>query len=178
VIARTTIQKLSNEEQMSPVTQEEIRSFDLQIANHLLPSTQGDDELFFNLQDTACGEPLEPDSSMPEQDDFPDNDTYDQYITAQVLLPRGDTYEKGTVLCRKRDKDGTLIGHANMNPILDTRVFEVIFPDGHVAEYATNVIAENMFAMVDDEGYETAIIKSIVTTVVTTVKLFVSKKHG
>jgi hypothetical protein len=65
-----------------------------------------------------------------------------------------------------------------MNPILDTRVFEVIFPDGHVAEYATNVIAENMFAMVDDEGYETAIIKSIVTTVVTTVKLFVSKKHG
>jgi hypothetical protein len=39
VIARTTIQKLSNEEQMSPVTQEEIRSFDLQIANHLLPST-------------------------------------------------------------------------------------------------------------------------------------------
>jgi hypothetical protein len=99
---------------------------------------------------------------MPEQDDFPDNDAYDQYITAQVLLPRGDTYEKGTVLRRKRDNDGTLIGHANMNPILDTRVFEVIFPDGHVAEYATNVIAENMFAMVDDEGYETAIIKSIV----------------
>jgi transposase len=161
VIARTTIQKLSNEEQMSPVTQDEIRSFDLQIANHLSPNSQGDDELF-NLQDIACDEPLEPDSSMPEQDDFPDNDTYDQYITAQVLLPRGDTYEKGTVLRRKRDKDGTLIGHANMNPILNTRVFEVIFPDGHVAEYATNVIAENMFAMVDDEGYETAIIKSII----------------
>jgi hypothetical protein len=99
---------------------------------------------------------------MPEQDDYPDAETYDQYITAQVLLPRGDSYEKGTVLRRKRNIDGTLIGHANANPILDTRVFEVAFSDGHVAEYATNVIAENMFAMVDEEGYETAIFKNII----------------
>ncbi len=41
-------------------------------------------------------------------------------------------------------------------------MFEVEFSDGHVAEYATNVIAENMFAMVDDEGNETYIFKEII----------------
>lgn len=99
---------------------------------------------------------------MPEHDEYTDVDTYDQYLTTQVLLPRGDRYEKETILRRKRNNDGMLVGRANPNPILDTRVFEVVFPDGHIAEYATNVIAENMFAMVDEEGYETAIIKSII----------------
>ena len=41
-------------------------------------------------------------------------------------------------------------------------MFELEFSDGHVAEYATNVIAENMFAMVDDEGSETSIFKEII----------------
>lgn len=63
---------------------------------------------------------------------------------------------------RKRDNKGNLTGRAHPSPILDTRVFEVEFSDGHVAEYATNVIAENMFAMVDDEGYETTILKEII----------------
>jgi hypothetical protein len=39
-----------------------------------------------------------------------------------------------------------------MNPILDTRVYDVEFPDGRVDKYAANVIAESMFAQVDDEG--------------------------
>jgi hypothetical protein len=165
VVARTTVQKLSNEELLSPVVQEEIRVFDKDILEHL-PAYRGNLEDLFHYpkdsHDLECDIPLEADSSMPEQDDYPDAETYDQYITAQVLLPRGDTYEKGTVLRRKRNIDGTLIGHANANPILDTRVFEVAFSDGHVAEYATNVIAENMFAMVDEEGYETAIFKNII----------------
>jgi hypothetical protein len=40
------------------------------------------------------------------------------------------------------------------NPILDTRVFEVQFLDGTINEYATNVIAENILAMVDDDGHK------------------------
>jgi hypothetical protein len=163
VIARTTVQKLSNEEKLSSVIQDELRTFDKHVTDRLPEYTPDADDLFMNpkdIYDVACDEPFEQESAMPEQDDYPDAETYDQYITAQVLLPRGDTMEKGTVLRRKRDSNGTLIGHAHSNPILDTRVFEVIFPDGHVAEYATNVIAENMYAMVDEEGYETAIMKS------------------
>ena len=44
------------------------------------------------------------------------------------------------------------IGTAHDNPILDTRVYEVEFPDGHRASLSANAIAENLFAQVDDEG--------------------------
>jgi hypothetical protein len=102
------------------------------------------------------------DLTRDDDDLFPDQDTYNQYITSQVLLPRGDNYEKGTVKPRKRDAEGNVIGQANANPILDTRVYEVEFSDGHVAEFSTNVIAENINAMVNDEGYETSIFKAII----------------
>ncbi len=47
---------------------------------------------------------------------------------------------------RKHDNDGNPIARMHTNPILDTRVFEVQFSDGYVSEYATNVIAENVYA--------------------------------
>lgn len=37
---------------------------------------------------------------------------------------------------------GNPIGCANQNPILDMRIYEVTFPDGHTAEYTLNIIAE------------------------------------
>jgi hypothetical protein len=37
-------------------------------------------------------------------------------------------------------------GHDDVNPILDTRIYEVEFPDGEVLEYAANVIAENLYS--------------------------------
>jgi hypothetical protein len=81
------------------VIQDEIKAFDKLIADHLPFNTPKIGGLFSTSKDTydfACNEPFEPESSMPEQDDYPDPNTYDQYITAQVLLPRGDTQEKGT----------------------------------------------------------------------------------
>ena len=73
-------------------------------------------------------------------------EAYDLYLNAEVLLPRGDGLKTGKVKRRKRDADGELRGLANNNPILDTRTYEVEFPDGQVTEYAANVIAENMWS--------------------------------
>ena len=70
----------------------------------------------------------------------------DEYVGAQVALPRGPTLSSGRVSRRKRNDDGTIRGTRNDNPILDTRVYEVVFPDGEVTEYGANVIAENMWA--------------------------------
>jgi hypothetical protein len=53
---------------------------------------------------------------------------------------------------RLRDGNGLPIGTANNNPILDTRMYEVEYPDGHKAALAANAIAENMFAQTDMEG--------------------------
>ena len=63
---------------------------------------------------------------------------------------------------RKRRSDGTMIGKANEHPILDTRVYDVKFPDGGEASYAANVIAENMFAMSDPEGNQFLLLDEIV----------------
>ena len=50
----------------------------------------------------------------------------------------------------------------NANPILDTRVYEVEFPDEHVDEYAANVIAEHMYSQVDSERHHFMIMDEIV----------------
>ena len=37
----------------------------------------------------------------------------DQYVTAEILLPRGDKMSRGQVICQKRDADVNLIGRSN-----------------------------------------------------------------
>ena len=49
-----------------------------------------------------------------------------------------------------------------MNPILDTCTYEVEFPDGQVAEYSANVIAENMYTQCDTEGNQYLLLDEIV----------------
>ena len=85
----------------------------------------------------------------------------DQYINAEVLLPRGDSHVTGRVIGRKREADGTLRGTLNANPILDTRTYQVEFPDGEISEYAANAIAENMWAQCDLDGKQQVLLDSI-----------------
>jgi Reverse transcriptase (RNA-dependent DNA polymerase) len=107
-----------------------------------------------------------PDLSMPDTDTFQVGDeyepeSYDGYITSQVLLPRGDDMKLGTVRQRKRDENNTPIGTGHDNPVLDTRIYEVEFGDGQVLEYSANVIAENLYSQVDEEGHRHVILDAI-----------------
>ena len=88
-------------------------------------------------------------------DDFPDREEFDAYIGAQVVLPSkdGESQVLTKVISRKRDADGKVVGKGNSNPILDTRIYQVEFPDGAVAEYSANIIAENILSQVDSDGY-------------------------
>ena len=52
----------------------------------------------------------------------------------------------------KRDNLGRPVGSAHPNPILDTRAYNVKFPDGHVEEFTANVIAESVYSQVDRKG--------------------------
>jgi hypothetical protein len=61
------------------------------------------------------------------------------------------------------DRDGMPEGSYNRNPILDTRAYEVMFPDGELRQYSVNVIAENMHAQVDSEGYHYCLLDEIVS---------------
>ena len=37
--------------------------------------------------------------------------------------------------------------------MLNTNVYEVMFPDGSTSRYATNIIAENIYSQVDADGH-------------------------
>ena len=47
----------------------------------------------------------------------------------------------GTVMSRVRDVEGQPIGKADMNPILETRVYNDEFSDGENVELGANIIA-------------------------------------
>ena len=66
-------------------------------------------------------------------------EAYDALISAKVLLPSDDILVPTIVTGSKRDLDGNPVGVTKNNPILDTRIYEVTFPDGHMEKYAANI---------------------------------------
>jgi hypothetical protein len=46
--------------------------------------------------------------------------------------------------------------------LLDTHTYEVEFPDGEVAEYSANIIAENMYIQCDTEGNQYLLLNKII----------------
>jgi hypothetical protein len=85
----------------------------------------------------------------------------DEYISASVLLPRGEDVVRAKVVGRTHGRDGNPLGVRHSNPILDTREYQVEFPDGSTATYTANVIAENLYSQVDEEGCHFAILQEI-----------------
>jgi hypothetical protein len=63
---------------------------------------------------------------------------------------------------RKRELDGTWKGRANANSMLDSRTYEIEFPDGRSDEYTANFIAENMYAQCDTERNQFNIMDCII----------------
>ena len=102
-----------------------------------------------------------PDAPPQELEPTPDLPT-DTYLNASIVLPRGDKLVRGKVVSRKRDVDGNPIGREHQNPILDSRQYEVEFPDGEVTELTANVIAERMYAQCDKDGNDLLLLDSFV----------------
>jgi hypothetical protein len=80
------------------------------------------------------------------------NNTYDKYIGAQLdFLPLQEAMASATTVGQKQDHNGNPVGISNSNPLLDTLVYQVKFSDGSTKEDVANIIAENMYAQVDDD---------------------------
>ena len=87
----------------------------------------------------------------------------DSYLNMELATPRGsDGPEFSWVTRRFRDKDGITIVEANDNPILDTRMYEVEYPDDHKASLYVTAIVENMIAQVDSEGNRHVLFEKII----------------
>ena len=89
-----------------------------------------------------------------ELDPTPDAAPY-HYLNASVVLIQGDKFDRGNLICRKRDYYGNPIGRANAHPVLYTRWYEVEFGDDKITYLTVNLIAESMYAQVDSDGNDT-----------------------
>lgn len=87
---------------------------------------------------------------------------HDKMINAEVMLQLGDQMTMGKVKGRSIGDHGHVMGSYNDNPILNSIVYDVEFPDGQVKEYSANVIAENMLSQVDPNGYTKRLMKDII----------------
>ena len=95
--------------------------------------------------------------------DAPYLEINDNLIGTKVDLPHPDgELKEATIKLRKRAHDGNLIGTKNDNPVLDTRIYEVEFDDGNYNEYSANVLLENLYQQIDDDGYSHQILSSII----------------
>ena len=81
----------------------------------------------------------------------------------ELALPRDDEGpEFARVTKRLRDANGLPIGTSNDNPLMDTRIYEVEYLDGHKASLSANSIAQNLFATIDEEGNRYVLLDSII----------------
>jgi len=161
-MARTTIQSIQEAELTSQVIKTAIKEFHKKISMvlHDVMGPHQDNAPNMYLEDVkdSVYEPNELGAEMPEVDAY----DLDAFLQAQVQLPKGDGYRSATVMRRKHDADGNPIGRAHSNPILDTRIFGLQFEDGHVEDYAVNVLAKNFYGQVDEEGHYNLLLQEII----------------
>jgi hypothetical protein len=86
----------------------------------------------------------------------------DKMINAEIILQQGDMLQHGEVKRRSIDDNGKTIGTYSDNPIMNSIVYEVDFPDGELKEYAANILAENMLSQVDHEGHNKILMRDII----------------
>ena len=97
-----------------------------------------------------------------ENIDEPYMEELDSLIGSQVNLPdKSGIPLLVTVKKRKRDSQGHLVGRADDNPILDSRIYELEYPDGRVEEYLVNTILENMVEQVDGNDWDATLLDEI-----------------
>ena len=165
VVRRNTFRHLRQEEYESEESKKERSDFDASVEKRLGdPLTDKELTPEFDISMVTPDYEVYEDEQNPviiqEIDDY-NPEGYDGYITAQVLLPKGEEFQIGTVVKRRLDDDGKPIGTSNSNPILDSREYEVEFDDGCVLEYSANVIAENLYSQVDAEGRRFVMLQEI-----------------
>jgi hypothetical protein len=161
-VCRSTLRHLNDNKIHCPIHQEMRRVFNETITHHLGPNTMEQDFL---------AEDLTPDYAFYDDDHDLDPDHADlevtpemgdNYLNAEISVPRGGTLAKGRITSWKRDKDGSPIGLANANPILDTGEYTLTFDDSDETVLNANLIAEAMYAQCDPDGNQYVLLDSII----------------
>ena len=183
VIVRSTVTTLSEDDLKRVDFQERLKSLDYsieqKIGNYIKSLVPGAtmignnsyQNIFINDEDPHPEDTIKPfeDLEIPhaDQEQFKEalaEELQDRYIGVKVLLPQSGKTREATVISRKRTHDGkSLIGSHNPNPLLDSRIYTVEFPDGGTGEFTTNIIAESLYSNIDEEGYDSGLMEGIIS---------------
>jgi hypothetical protein len=172
-VSRTTVQRVTELEKQTDANRQRFAEFEKAISKRYKEGrlVQGDKPTLADWSDL-----LETDSDfaaefantfdnpeVKEADAEYDPDSYDNYLGMALTLDRdGSDPQFARVTKRVKDNQGTPIGVANNNPILDTRLYEVEYPDGHRAAMSANIISENLLSQVDQDGHRALLFGAII----------------
>ncbi len=174
VVARSTVRPITPEELRDDEEKEHRKNFMLTLKQHVgdfnpelinTDASTTNDELqdpLFNDDEDTTEDDTNKDNTSTTSDINENTPGPEPLLYAEVFLPHGDREEIAKVIGRKRNADGNYIGRKHQNPMLDSRVFVVEFPDGDQKDVAYNIIAEHLFSQVDEEGNQYRIFKEIV----------------
>ena len=125
----------------------------LSIISFILPDVNLPEELDNRDEKNIPSDEEYGDMLFDERPEDDDEDAIDKYIGMELIMDAGTDFERGArVVKRAKDDEGRPIGTAHSNPIMDSRSYEVEFADGTRDKVIANIIAENMYAQIDDHG--------------------------
>ena len=170
VVPRRTVRPLTKAEENSESEKQKRTEFDRVITAKLgnsiaLPDKSPPHDDYIPYEDGTI-DPISVDDIESDPVDekgisYFEQPAIDHLIHAEVNLPQGENMQLAKVLRRSTDDTGKNIGHFDDNPYLNTLVYDVQFPDGSVKEYAANIIAENLYSQVDENGHSYTLLDNI-----------------
>jgi hypothetical protein len=115
-VCRSTLRHLTDEELDSSVHKDMRRKYDESIEHHLGPVALPQD---FPAEDMTL-DPTYYDDTNAMDPEYGDAEVTpkigDNYLSAELMLPKGGVMVKGHITVCKRDRDGNPVGCANDNP--------------------------------------------------------------
>ncbi len=177
IIARTTVQHVTREDLLNEDVRQQVEEFDHNVDERL--NDRGfmaqDPGATLFLQDEDNTNDTGGVTTTPTEEEYGDmltmgtleaddvnDETLDKYLNAELIFDMGTGAERrGHVIKRAKVTTGQPIGRGHANPLFYTREYVIEFTDGSLKNYFANVIAENMYAQVDDEGRQYQLLDKI-----------------
>ena len=148
-----------DEEAVTPIT---FAKDNAEVQKDTREMEEADDTRRLPFNDEESHQPLPDNEADNHVEDAKTPQFADNYVGAVIDVVHMGEPKTGTVKRRSRNNDGELIGEAHSNPLLDTRQYEVEFPNGEVSDYTANIIAESMISQCDEDGYDVKLMEAIV----------------
>ena len=104
-----------------------------------------------NIEDS-----VDPTSKVANKQPF-----YGMFVNAEVELQVGDLIHTVKVIVRLVAPKGAMEDSYDKNPMLNSLLYDVEFPNGQVKEHSDNVAAENVMCIVRSDGFLANTLKAI-----------------